>query len=93
MWKKLGSPKLLPSTIILRAYDGHHSQLEGLYQQNVPIELAWKIVLIDVEVVYARPVDYNLFLGHSYMYAMKAISSLVFRMMMFPHNKKVITID
>nr|KUM45854.1 hypothetical protein ABT39_MTgene2208 [Picea glauca] len=73
-------------TRILRAYDGFISQPEGLYQ-NVPIELEGKMVLIDIEVVDA-PLDYNILLGRSYMYAMKAVSSLVFRTMMFPHAGK-----
>jgi hypothetical protein len=38
VWKKLGSPKLIPSAITLRAYDGRPSSPEGLFQ-NVPIEL------------------------------------------------------
>jgi len=45
------------------------------------------MVLIDIEVVDA-PLDYNILLGRSYMYAMKAVSSLVFRTMMFPHAGK-----
>ena len=83
---RLGSPELTPSTITLRAYDGFLSQPEGLYQ-NVPIELEGKMVLIDIKVVDA-PLDYNILLGRSYMYAMKAVSSLVFRTMMFPHAGK-----
>lgn len=42
VWKKLGSPDLVPSTIhwgCRGAYDGRPSQLEGL-DQNFPIELA-----------------------------------------------------
>jgi hypothetical protein len=31
--------------------------------------------------------------GRSYMYAMKAVASSVFRTMMFPHNGKIVTID
>ena len=81
----------MPSTITLRAYDGRPSQPEGLYQ-NVPIELAGKSVLIDVEVVDA-PRDYNIILGRSFMYAMKVNASSVFHMMRFPHNGKIITLD
>lgn len=43
----------MPSTISLRAYDGHPSQPQGLYQ-NVPIKLVGKMVLIDVEVMDAQ---------------------------------------
>jgi hypothetical protein len=91
VWKKLGSPELVPSTITLRAYDGRPSSPEGLFQ-NVPIELGGKTILIDIEVIDA-PLDYNILFGHSYMYAMKAVASSVFRTMMFPHNGKIITID
>jgi hypothetical protein len=91
VWKKLGSPELVPSTITLRAYDGRPSSPEGLFQ-NVPIELGGKTILIDIEVIDA-PLDYNILFGRSYMYAMKAVASSVFRTMMFPHNGKIITID
>jgi hypothetical protein len=36
---------------------------------------------------------HSIMFKHSYMYAMKAIASYVFQMMMFPHNGKIITID
>jgi hypothetical protein len=91
VWKKHGSPELVPSTIILRAYDGRPSSPKGLFQ-NVPIELGGKAILIDIEFIDA-PLDYNILFGCSYMYAMKAVSSYVLRMMMFPHNRKIITID
>jgi len=53
--------------------------------QNVPIELEGKMVLIDIEVVDA-PLNYNILLGRSYMYAMKAaVFSLVSCTMIFPH--------
>jgi hypothetical protein len=91
VWKKLGSPELLPSAITLRAYDGRSASLEGIFQ-NVPIELGGKTVLIDIEVIEA-PLEYNIFLGRTYMYAMKAVASSIFRTIMFPHNGKIVTID
>jgi hypothetical protein len=90
-WQKLGSSELIPSAITLRAYDGRQSSPEGLFQ-NVPIELGGKTILIDIEVIDA-PLNYNIFFGRSYMYAMKAVASSIFRTMMFPHNGKIITID
>ena len=45
--KQLRSPELAPSTITLRAWDGHTSQPIGLFQ-NCPITLAGKTVCIDV---------------------------------------------
>jgi hypothetical protein len=91
VWKKLTSPELVPSAITLRAYDSRPSSPEGLFQ-NVPVELGGKTILIDIEVIDA-PLDYNILFGHSYMYAMKAIASSVFHTMMFPHNRKIVTID
>jgi hypothetical protein len=90
VWKKLGSPELVPSAITLRAYDGRPSSPEGIFQ-NVPVELGGKTILIDIEVIDA-PLDYNILFGRSYMYAMKAVASSVFHTMMFPHNGKIVTI-
>ena len=59
---------------------------------NVTIDLAGKTMLIDMEVVNAQ-LDYNIRLGHSYMYVMRAITSIVFRLMMFPHNRNIVTIN
>jgi hypothetical protein len=91
VWQKLGSPELLPSAITLRACDERPSSPEGLFQ-NIPVELEGKTILIDIEVIDA-PLDYNIFLGCTYMYAMKVVASSVFRTIMFPHNGKIVTID
>jgi hypothetical protein len=91
IWQKLGSPELIPSAITLRAYDGRPSSPEGLFQ-NVPVELGGKTILINIEVIDAQ-LDYNILFGRSYMYAMKAVASSVFRTIMFPHNGKIVTID
>jgi hypothetical protein len=60
--------------------------------KNVPIELGGKTILIDIEVI-DTPLDYNIFFKRSYMYAMKVVASSVFRTMIFPNNRKIITID
>jgi hypothetical protein len=91
VWQKLGSPDLLPTAITLRAYDGRPSSPEGLFQ-NVPVELGGKTILIDIEVMDAQ-LDYNILLGRTYMYAMKAVASSIFRTIMFPHNGKIVTIN
>jgi hypothetical protein len=91
VWQKLGSPELLPSAITLRAYDGRSASPEGIFQ-NVPIELGGKTVLINIEVIEAQ-LEYNILLGRTYMYAMKAVASSIFRTIMFPHNGKIVTID
>jgi hypothetical protein len=91
VWQKLGSPELIPSTITQRAYDRRPSSPEGLFQ-NFPVELEGKTILIDI-VVIDSPLDYNILFCLRYMYSMKVVTSSVFRTMMFPHNRKIITID
>ena len=91
VWQKLGSPILQPSSITLWAYDGHPTKAQGILP-HVPITLAGKIVMIDIEVVNAQ-LDYNLILERSYMYAMRAVASTVFYLMMFPHEGKIMTVD
>jgi hypothetical protein len=51
-----------------------------------------KTILIDIEDI-DTPLDYNIFFRHSYMYAMNAVASSMFRTMMFPHNGKIVTIE
>ncbi len=50
------------------------------------------MVEIEVEFVDA-PMDYNLLLGRNWTYAMTAIVSTVFRVICFPHNGKIVTVD
>ena len=49
------------------------------------------MVHIDIEVLDAH-LDYNILLGRSYMYAMSAIASFVFRIMMFPDEDIIIIV-
>jgi hypothetical protein len=91
VWKNIGSPDLVPSAITLRAYDSQSSSPKGIFQ-NVPIELGGKTILIKIKFINS-PLDYNIFFRRSYMYAMKVVASYVLRMMMFPHNGKIVTIN
>ena len=50
------------------------------------------MVLIDIEVFNAQ-LDYKLLLRCSYMYAMRAVASTVFRLMMLPHDGNIVTVD
>ena len=43
--------------------------------------------------VVQGPLDFNMLLGHDYVYAMKAVVSTLFRVMNFPHDGKIVTID
>jgi hypothetical protein len=47
---------------------------------------------VEVEVVNA-PLDYNLLLGRSWTYAMKEVVTTVFRVLLFPHERQIVTID
>jgi hypothetical protein len=47
---------------------------------------------VEVEVVDA-PLDYNLLLGRSWTYAMQAVVAIVFRVLLFPHEGRIVTID
>jgi hypothetical protein len=49
-------------------------------------------VCIEVEVVDA-PLDYNLLLGRSWTYAMQAVVATVFRVLLFPLEGRIVTID
>ena len=91
VWQKLGSPELKPPVITLRAYDDRPSTAVSLYQ-NVLVCLVGKTIHIDIEVLDAH-LDYNILLGKNYMYAMPAITSSVFHIMMFPHEDRIITVD
>jgi hypothetical protein len=91
VWKKIVSLELVPSTITLRDYDIRPSSPKGVFQ-NFSIELGGKTILIDIKSI-DTPLDYNILFGCRYMYAMKLVASSVFDMMMFPHNRKIITID
>ena len=43
--------------------------------------------------VVQGPLDFNLLLGRDYVYAMKVVVSTFFRVMHFPHDGKIVTID
>ena len=57
----------------------------------LPITLGGKIVCIDV-MVFQGPLDFNMLLGHDYVYTMKDVVSTLFRFMHFPHDGNIVTI-
>jgi hypothetical protein len=59
---------------------------------SLSITLEGKSINVEVE-VFDAPLDYNLLLGHSWIDVMRAIVSTLFRVLHFPHQGKVITID
>lgn len=54
------------------------------------MELTNKTVLIDIEVADVQ-LNYNIILGHSYMYSIKEIDLTIFHLMMFLHEWKILT--
>ena len=61
------------------------------YPTGFEIKLARKAVSIEVEVIDA-PFYYNLLLGRNWTYAMSSIASVVFRVVVFPHEGKLVTV-
>ena len=87
-WKALGSPLLFPEMRNLPGFDKGTSRPLGILP-NVPITLRRKTVQMNMMVVQG-PLDYNLLLGHDYIYCMGAIVSSLFRVMCFPHEGRVV---
>jgi hypothetical protein len=90
-WKALGCPQLASITHNLLAFNIRTSHPLGILPQ-FPITLGGKNVLIDIMVVQ-YPLDFALLLRHDYVYAMKGIVSNLFRMISFPHDGIIVTID
>jgi hypothetical protein len=90
-WKAIGQPVMYPSPTLIMAFDGHSFRPHGIIP-SFPMKLGGKTMCIKVEVVDA-PLDYNLLLGRSWIYAMHAVVSTVFQVLLFPHEGRIVTID
>jgi len=90
-WQAIGSPPLKPITHTLLAFDGRACQSLGILPQ-LPITLGGKTVFLDV-MVTQNALGNNFLLGRDYIYAMGAIVSSLFRVICFPHNGRIATID
>ena len=75
-WKGLGSPELFQSTTMLTAFDGRSFRPHRILP-SLEVQLGWKTVAIEVEVVDAL-LDCNLLLGRNWMYSMQVVSSSLF---------------
>jgi len=75
----------------LLAFDRCPSEYLRILPQ-FPISLGGKIVLVDVIMVQG-PLDFNMLLRRDYVYAMNVVVSTLFRVMHFPHNGNIVTID
>jgi hypothetical protein len=90
-WKAIGQPELSLSPTLLTAFDGHSFRPHGIIP-SFPVQLGGKTVCIEVD-VFDAPIDYNLLLGHSWTYAMQAVVATVFRVLLFPHEGQIVSID
>jgi hypothetical protein len=87
----LGCPQLALVTQNLLAFNKITSQPLGTLPK-FPITLGGKTNFIDVMVVQDL-LDLSLLLGWDYVYAMKYIVSTLFRVIYFPHDGRIVTID
>jgi hypothetical protein len=54
--------------------------------------LGGNIFLVNLIVVNGT-LDFNMLLGYDYVYVMNDVVSMLFRVMHFPHNERIITIN
>lgn len=90
-WRAIGSPNINQCPTTLKAFDGHNFKPYRILI-SFPVELGGKTMFVNIEVVYA-PLNYNLLLGRSWFYAMTMVTSLIFRLLQFPHQGQIVTID
>ena len=90
-WKDLGSHELTKSATMLTTFDGGSFRPQGILP-SFKIHLGGKTIAIEVEMVDA-PLDYNILLGRNWMYSMQAVASSLFRVVCFPHNRRIVAID
>ena len=67
-WKGMGSPSLMLTASQLLAFDRSTCISLGIFSQT-PVTLGGKTVLVDFMVI-EDPLDFNMLLGHDYVYAM-----------------------
>jgi hypothetical protein len=75
----------------LKAFNGSGFKPYGVLP-SLPIILEGKMVQVEVE-VFDAPLDYNLLLGRSWIDSMRVVVSTLFRVVRFPHQGKVVTVD
>jgi hypothetical protein len=90
-WKAIGSPPLNESQNTLKAFNGSGFKPYSVLP-SLPIMLEGKTVQVEVE-VFDAPLDYHLLLGRSWIDSMRVVVSTLFRVVRFPHQGKVITVD
>ena len=68
-WKTIDSPLFVPATNQILDFNRRPTTPLGILP-HFPITLEEKTICIDV-MVFQGPLDFNLLLGHDYVYAMK----------------------
>ena len=81
----MGSPSLVLTASQLLAFDRRTCIALGIISQK-PVTLGGKTVLVDFMVI-EDPLEFNMLLGHDYVYAMQAVVSTFFRVMYFNHGE------
>jgi hypothetical protein len=90
-WKAIGQPILFLSPTLLTAFNSRSFRPHGIIP-SFHVQLGGKTMCIEVEVVNA-PLDYNLLLERSWTYDMHAVVATVFRVLLFPHEGQIMTIN
>ena len=90
-WQALDSPTLVSSSTMLQEFDGHVFKPHGILT-SLPIEIGGKTISIDAKLINVS-LDYNLLLWSTWFYAMKVVASIGFRLLRFPHQGKIVTIN
>jgi hypothetical protein len=90
-WKPIGQPILSLSPTLLTAFDGHSFRPNGIIPSFL-MQLGVKTMCVEVEVVDVS-LNYNIFLGRSWTYPMQAMVTKFFRVLLFPHGGRIVTID
>ena len=81
----------MPVTQNLLAFNRGTNQPLGVLLK-FPITLGGKTIYIDVMAVQG-PLDFNLLLGCDYVYVMGVLIYSLFRVVCFPHEERIMTID
>ena len=87
----MGSPSLVSTTSQLLAFDRRTSIALGILAQT-PVTLGGNTVLVDFMVIEDL-LAFNMLLRHDYVYDMKFVVSMLFRVMYFPHNESIVNVD
>jgi hypothetical protein len=90
-WKAISQPIFSLSPTLLTSFYGHSFIPHGIIHSFL-VQLEGNTMCIEVEVVDVS-LHYNLLLGRSWTYAVHAMVATVFRLLLFRHEGRIITID